>query len=359
MRVAIVQGTRPEIIKNYSVVKALQAADVSHQVLHTNQHCDPSMCQNIYRDMDYKPTQTMPRAYRLGTAIDWLQERFRDDGITHVIVNGDTAASLAGALAAMYLDIGVSHIEAGLRSNDPNMLEERNRIIVDAIAQRLFAYTHVELDALRRMPGIRGSLHLVGNTTVDVLHDFRESFRHPVRAGRYVYVTMHRKEFTDSPERMESVFGVLRELAADHCDVVLPLHPRTRDVLQRTGMLSRCFSGISVIEPVSIFESLALQKHAAAVLTDSGCIQEEAYLLGVPCVTLRENTERQLTVHNGANVVAGFSPDRIRASAIQALLAENRARPGIYGLPGVGARIVKLLLEPGVTLSPVDELAYA
>ncbi len=345
MRVAVVQGTRPEIIKNYSVVRALRAAGVQFEVLHTNQHNSTAMCETIYRQMGYEPGRSLPDEYSLGTAIEWLQRRFRRDGLTHVIVNGDTAAALAGSLAAMYLDIPVSHIEAGLRSRDLQMREERNRIMVDVIASSLFAYTDFELELLKRTPEIRGSLHLEGNTTVDVLHDFDTQFAQPLIPGRYIYVTMHRKEFTDSAERIRAVFGVLRELAARECTVVFPMHPRTHDMLKHHDLSRDELGDVMVMEPVTAFQSLALQKHAQAVLTDSGCIQEESYLLKVPCVTVRENTERHLTVQNGANVVTGFEPDSIRAGAKWALTLTNRTWPDIYGTHGVGTRIIQRILE--------------
>jgi UDP-N-acetylglucosamine 2-epimerase (non-hydrolysing) len=359
MRIAVVQGTRPEIIKNYSVVQALRAATVPFEVLHTNQHRTPSMCHAIYRDMGYTPDRTMRGQYRLGIAIDWLQQRFRRDRITHVIVNGDTAASLAGALAAIYLDLHVSHIEAGLRSRDTQMLEERNRIMVDAVAHSLFAYTRHEHDALLKTPEVRGRVYLEGNTTQDVLFDFRHRMDTALIAGRYVFVTMHRKEFTDSRQRMLTVFEMLREIAATQCAVVLPLHPRTQDALRRHGLGRDVLGDIEILGPVPVFESLALQKHAAAVITDSGCIQEEAYLLGVPCVTVRDNTERHLTVTNGANVITGFSPAKMRAGVQWALTLQQRNWPDIYGSQGAGARIVQRIGEWSCTAQPPVGLSYA
>ena len=345
MRIAIVQGTRPEIIKNYAAVKALQDAGAPFEVLHTNQHSSARMSSEVYAELGYGPTQTMPVPYRLGKAIDWLQDRFIADDVKHVIVNGDTAASIAGALAAMYLDIGVTHIEAGLRSRDPFMTEERNRIMVDAIAELLFAYTEVEKEELLRTPAIRGRVIVEGNTTVDLLHDYAERITARPCSERYVLVTLHRKELTDSRHRMLRVFAALRRIAAHHCSVVFPMHPRTRDAMRKHAIPLRNLGNVHVREPVSTFESLALQKHAAAVLTDSGCLQEEAYLLNVPCVTIRDNTERLLTVRHGANVVTGFEPARILAATERALALRDRAWPNIYGKPGAGKRIVGRIME--------------
>jgi UDP-N-acetylglucosamine 2-epimerase (non-hydrolysing) len=155
-------------------------------------------------------------------------------------------------------------------------------------------------------------------------------------------VTLHRKELTDSRARLTKLVGFLRKVAAE-VNVVFPVHPRTVDALRRYRLGDR-LSPIEAIEPVPPIESLALQKHARVVMTDSGCIQEEAYLLGVPCITLRDNTERHLTVANGANIVTGFSEKTIVAALKQACEPGPRCWPQIYGAPGVGGRIVGRLI---------------
>jgi UDP-N-acetylglucosamine 2-epimerase (non-hydrolysing) len=340
MRVAVVQGTRPEIIKNYSIVRALREARIPFDVLHTNQHTAREMRDDVYAQMRYAYDFSLPRPYTLGRAIDWLQFMFAKCRVTHVIVNGDTAAALAGALAATYLDLDVSHVEAGLRSGDPRMLEERNRIMVDSVAHRLFAYTEFERELLLRRADVRGEVYLEGNTTVDVLHDFADEYEEPPRPGRYVFVTMHRKEFTDSAKRMRGVFAVLNEIAEHTIPVLFPIHPRTRDVARRRGIDLKSYRHLEIVDPMPIFACLAHQKHAAAVLTDSGCIQEEAYMLGVPCITVRQNTERHLTLKHGANVLTGFSSAAIRGALGSILARKTAPGPSIYGAPGVGARIV-------------------
>jgi UDP-N-acetylglucosamine 2-epimerase (non-hydrolysing) len=238
------------------------------------------------------------------------------------------------------------------------MREERNRIMVDAVASHLFAYTRFEVELLLQSPDVRGKVHLEGNTTVDVLRDFEHVLSRPLMSGRYVYVTMHRKELTDSKPRLQTVCNVLREIAETECTVAFPIHPRTYDALERHDLLG-ALGDVKVMEPVTAFESLTLQKHAAAVITDSGCIQEEAYLLGVPCVTVRENTERHLTVNNGANKVTGFAPEAIKAAVQWALTLNERNWPAIYGLPGVGARIVRRVAERTWEASPDVGLSYA
>ncbi|WP_045227008.1 non-hydrolyzing UDP-N-acetylglucosamine 2-epimerase [Methyloterricola oryzae] len=346
MRIAVVQGTRPEIVKNYSVVKALRNEGVPFRVLHTNQHVAQSMCSVMYEDMAYQPDFHLPGTYRLGAAIDWLQDTFRENRITHVVVNGDTAAALAGAVAALYSDISLTHIEAGLRSGDRYMLEERNRIMVDSVADLLVAYTAYEAKALRSSKSVRGQVFVEGNTTADVLEDFASRLVPPtIIEGPYLFATMHRREFTECPNRMREVFSSFARIAESLCPLILPMHLRTRDAMQRHGIPWDILGQVTVLEPLPIFDSLSLQKHAAAVLTDSGCIQEEAYMLGVPCVTIRENTERHLTVQHGANALSGFRGDDI-VSAVQAALAlRSRDWPPIYGGPGAGQRILERILR--------------
>jgi UDP-N-acetylglucosamine 2-epimerase len=345
MRVAIVQGTRPEIVKNYALRRALSMAGVPFEVLHTGQHSIDSMCAQIYREMGYEPTQTMLGRYSIGAAIDWLQHEFHRRGVTHVVVNGDTAAALAGAVAAMYQDIPVSHIEAGLRARDVHMLEERNRIAVDAIASLLFAYTEHERKVLESTPDIRGKVLVEGNTTVDVLHDCRARIEScEVPASRYLFVTMHRKEFTDSVERMRTVFSTLAELARTLL-VIFPMHPRTADAMRLHRIPRGILGGVRVLPPCGPIEALALQRSAAVVLTDSGCVQEEAYMLGVPCITIRDNTERHLTVRHGANVVTGFDRSRIIEAVNEACGRASESWPDIYGRPGAGDRIVRRILD--------------
>jgi UDP-N-acetylglucosamine 2-epimerase len=344
-RIAVVQGTRPEIIKNYSFVKALRAAGLPFVVLHTNQHVADAMCGDVYADMGYAPDGRLPGDYRIGTAIDWLEREFRRGEVSHVVVNGDTAASLAGAVAALYAGLPSIHIEAGLRARDVHMLEERNRIMVDAVAELLFAYTSLEAGVLERSADVRGCVHLEGNTTVDLIHDFGHRLAPAAGRGRFVFATMHRREFTESAPRMRLVFGVFAEIARSLCPLVLALHPRTRDAMRRQGIGLEALGAVRVVEPLSIFDALSMQKQAAAVLTDSGCIQEEAYILGTPCVTVRENTERHLTVQHGGNVVTGFDRDTILDATRRALDDGPRRLPDIYGAPGAGRRMLARIVE--------------
>jgi UDP-N-acetylglucosamine 2-epimerase len=344
---AVVQGTRPEILKNYSIVRALSEARVPFLVLHTDQHSTVDMCDVMYADMGYRPHQTLKKAYRIGTAIDWLQDAFAIHGVQHVIVNGDTAASLAGAIAAMYMDIGVSHVEAGLRSRDEHMLEERNRIMVDAIASHLFAYTEYERTLLSNCREVRGTILVEGNTTVDLIHDFRHRIESPGSDTAYIFLTLHRRELTTSPERLRGVITALNRIADTLHPIIFPVHPRTAQALRCFDLARLLSPNIHLLGPLGVFASLGYQRQAALVITDSGCVQEETYLLGTPCVTLRENTERHLTVAHGANRLSGFDPRHIESVVREALESAGGTWPDIYGGVGVGRRIVDRIVQSG------------
>jgi UDP-N-acetylglucosamine 2-epimerase len=345
MKIALLMGTRPEVIKNYSIARALREAAVECYVLHTNQHRDHELNAAVFAQTGYAPDWVLPGRYRFGKAIDWSCDLIRQLGIDTLLVNGDTAASLIGATAALYSDATLVHVEAGLRSHDPFMIEERNRIMVDAASHFLFTYTEYQAEYLAQERGLRGSVFNVGNTTVDLITDFADKIQRPA-PGRYAYVTMHRKEFTDSHERMLSVLQVLNNIGAEFDDLVFPMHPRTRDALHRFGLRLEHYPRIRVLPPVEPFRSLGFIKHAQVVITDSGCIQEEAAIFSTPCVTVRCNTERPETVAIGANIVAGFEPDKISAAIRMQRNKAGRVRfPPIYGSTGVGRRIVDVLTD--------------
>ena len=344
MRIALVTGTRPEILKNYSIVKALRRVGVAFSVIHTNQHSDYLMGGRIFEEMGYAPDLVMEPPYEVGRAITWLSQLVVELEGDTILVNGDTAASVVAAIAALYTDRKLAHAEAGLRSFDDEMREERNRIVVDGIADYLYAYTESEASYLRNSPEIRGQVLTTGNTTLDLIVDFWDQLG-PRQAGRYAFVTLHRKELTDRPHRMRSVFRGLARVAELFDGVVFPMHPRTRDAMNRHGIDPRLLGKVTVIPPVSGLDSLAFQRHAEIVITDSGCVQEEAYLLGVPCVTVRENTERHQTIQHGANRLVGFDPESLVAGVGIQLGKDATSWPPVYGTYGAGSRVVRHLLE--------------
>lgn len=353
MKVGIVLGTRPEIIKNYSIVKAFRSLGVKVYVLHTHQHQSKAMSDAIFAEMGYEADYALNQSYRLGTAINWVTDLIKKLHLDLILVNGDTAAAVVGSMAAMYEGIKIAHVEAGLRSFDPQMLEERNRIMVDSVSHFLLTYTEFEADYLKTQSQNRGKVIRVGNTTVDVISDFSHKFFVPPFKD-YAFVTLHRKELTDDASLLCNVLTTIDNLSSRFSKIIFPIHPRTRDVLARAKIRFSQFNNIYFCEPFTAIESLSYIKNARLIITDSGCVQEEAYLFHVPCVTLRENTERHLTVQNKANIVTGFERNEILESVDKQLREGPRIYPDIYGSPGAGMRIVKTLLEE---LSGEDGLA--
>jgi UDP-N-acetylglucosamine 2-epimerase len=340
-RIGIVLGTRPEIIKNWSIVRAARARGVPYFILYTNQHRDLQMGGALFDEFGYGADRALDGDYALGRALDWIRECLAELRIDLVLVNGDTAAALVGTLAALYSDVGIAHVEAGLRSYDPEMYEERNRIMVDAAAHYLFTYTDREAQLLKERPDLRGRIFNVGNTTVDLIDAFAARLARP-REGRFAYVTLHRKELTDRREAMVDVFTALAELSKE-LEVIFPVHPRTRDAMRRYRVPPSVLGNVVVSEPLTAFASLSHIKYAAVVLTDSGCVQEEACILGTPCVTIRENTERSATIAVGANVLSGLRGERVVELARRQMVRCDRDWPTVYGAPGAGDRIVAIL----------------
>lgn len=342
MRIGIVMGTRPEVMKNYAIVKALRAEGMDFFVLHTGQHRDWAMNGRFFHEFNYKADFMYDGDYSFGSAVAWVQEIIKKQNLNLILVNGDTAAALAGALAGLYSDISIAHVEAGLRSYDPLMYEERNRIMIDTIAHYLFTYTRERADYLERRREIRGAVTVCGNTTMDVIHDFKEQVS-ASSSHNHAYVTLHRKEFTDQRDVMAMVFRALSSLSSIFEHIYFPVHPRTLDVMKTYGFSTADLPGVTLMNPVSALESLSYINSARLVLTDSGCIQEEAYILKTPCLTIRENTERQETLEDKANIVTGFHESDILAAANYQITRQPIRFNEPYGPHGAGRRIVEYI----------------
>ena len=260
-----------------------------------------------------------------------------------MLVYGDTNSTLAGALAASQAGIPTGHVEAGMRSFDRSMPEELNRVLTDHASELLLCSTETAMRNLER-EGVRGESHLVGDVMADVSLAFRDIAEERSRildelgldAGSYLVVTAHRAGNVDRPERLEALVALLEALPAP---VVLPMHPRTRERLEAAGLMDR-LDGIKVVPPLGYLDFMKLARHARAVLTDSGGVQKEAYLLGVPCVTLRDSTEWVETVEAGWNTLVDLDP----AAALAALDRPPPAdRPELYGGGHAAERVCEVL----------------
>ena len=320
MKIVSVVGARPQFIKCAPVSREIRKKH-TEILVHTGQHYDPEMSDIFFKELliprpDYHlDVGSGSHGQQTGDMLVRVEEILLHQKPDLVIVYGDTNTTLAGALAAAKLHIPVAHVEAGLRSFDRTMPEEINRVVTDHISDLLFCPTENAVKLLAN-EGITRGVHLVGDVMVDALEFNKEiaEKRSPIleRLGitpdQYLVLTVHRPANTDSQEHMESIIGAVGEAGMP---VVFPVHPRTHKCLEAYGMGGRLPANIIVTEPLGYLDMLKLMRHASKILTDSGGIQKEAYLLGVPCITLRENTEWVETVKEGWNVLVSADHDTI------------------------------------------------
>jgi UDP-N-acetylglucosamine 2-epimerase len=336
VRIVTIVGNRPQFVKAAAVSRLLRE---SHEELlvHTGQHYDDELSRVFFdelgipapdRELGAGSGSNTEQTARILGALEPVLAELRP---RLALVYGDTNSTLAGALAAAQAGIPVGHVEAGMRSFDRAMPEELNRVLTDHASDLLLCSTQTAIDNLAR-EGIQGESHLVGDVMADVSLAFREiaAERSTIVAdqglegGTYLVVTAHRAGNVDGPERLERLVALLEALPAP---VVFPVHPRTRARLEAAGLLDR-LEGVTLVAPLGYLDFLELARHARAILTDSGGVQKEAYLLGVPCVTLRDRTEWVETVDAGWNVLV----DLDREAALAALERTPPAdRPELYG----------------------------
>ena len=311
-----VVGARPQFVKAAPLGRALRQR-VKQVLVHTGQHYDPEMSDAFFEDLHIPRPQhhlgigSASHGRMTGRMLEALEEVLLSERPALVVVLGDTNSTLAGALAAAKLGIPVAHVEAGLRSFDLGMPEEINRRLTDHLSRLLFCPTPVAVENLRREGLVKG-VHRVGDVMVDALRQNLDRARRSERlpAGlepkQFYLATLHRQENVDDPVRLRAILDTLGRLAHP---VLLPLHPRTRERLARMGVVPG--GAIRICPPASYLEMLLLESMARLVLTDSGGVQKEAFILGTPCVTLREQTEWVESVEAGANILAGSNPRRI------------------------------------------------
>jgi UDP-N-acetylglucosamine 2-epimerase (non-hydrolysing) len=321
MRIVYVIGTRPNFVKTAPVISALRKRLPAgrHTIVHTGQHYDRLMSDVFLEELGVPAPDHMleigsgSHAQQTARAMERLEPVLLAEKPDLVMVPGDVNSTLAAALTATKMGIPVAHIESGLRSFDRTMPEEVNRIVADEFSEYLFLHCDEAIENLRA-EGIAGErMHFVGNTMIDTLVALEARFRAAESAARlglepgaFVLVTLHRPALVDGPLLPETV----RRLAAlaEEMPVVFPVHPRTRKMMEQA---SAEHPGLLLTEPLGYLDFLSLLADAGAVLTDSGGIQEEATYLGVPCFTLRDNTERPVTIRAGTNTLLGLDPAAI------------------------------------------------
>ena len=335
MRILYVVGTRPNFVKTAPVIAALRRRhpEGRHTIVHTGQHYDRLMSEVFLEELGVPAPDHLlevgsgSHAAQTARTMERLEPVLAEERPDLVMVPGDVNSTLAAALTAVKMGIPVAHIESGLRSFDMTMPEEVNRIVADRFAELLFLHSAEATENLRAEGIAEERMHMVGNTMIDTLVALRGRFagagaadRLGLEPGSYLLVTLHRPALVDGPLLAETV-SRLAALATE-MPVVFPVHPRTRKMMES---VRADHPGLLLGEPLGYLDFLSLLAEAGAVLTDSGGIQEETTYLGIPCFTLRDNTERPVTVTAGTNTLLGLDPAAI--AGIPAALASRERTP--------------------------------
>jgi UDP-N-acetylglucosamine 2-epimerase (non-hydrolysing) len=351
--IAIILGTRPEIIKMSPIIRECERQSLEYFILHTGQHYSYEMDRTFFEQLELpEPKYNLDvgsgtHADQTGKIMSGIEKILIKEKPDIVLVQGDTNTVLAGALAAAKLHIRVGHVEAGLRSYDRMMPEEINRVMADHISDYLFAPTETARANLLKEGIPEFKISVTGNTVVDAVFQNLELSKKNstileklgLKEKKYFLVTSHRQENVDSPDNLRNIIAALEALHTEYSlPVIFPMHPRTQKMITQFGI---SHNGIRVMPPVGFLDFLQLESHARLVLTDSGGVQEETCIQGVPCVTLRENTERPETIDVGANTLAGTGKDKIIASA-QEMLSQTGTWENPYGDGTSSKKIVKI-----------------
>ncbi|MBI4502665.1 MAG: UDP-N-acetylglucosamine 2-epimerase (non-hydrolyzing) [Gemmatimonadetes bacterium] len=360
MLIVSVVGARPNVMKLAPVERELaRRPDVEHVVVHTGQHYDPEMSEAFFQDL-WIPRPQHNLGVGSGThaqqtaavmlRIEPILQLVRPDV---VVVYGDVNSTVAAALVAAKLGIRVAHVEAGLRSRDWSMPEEINRVLTDRIADLLFAPSPDAVQNLIAEGTPRERVHFVGNVMIDSLcwalpqaRTLDTVTRHGVEGTPFVVVTLHRPATVDNPAALREMLDTLVALGED-CPVLFPVHPRTRERIHDTGFPAEGRGGLRLLDPMGYVEMLGLVASARLVLTDSGGLQEETSYLGVPCLTVRQNTERPITCQLGTNRLVAPQREVVLAAARQALEHPLAHRPVIERWDGKAAQRIAASLCDG------------
>ncbi|MFC2073167.1 non-hydrolyzing UDP-N-acetylglucosamine 2-epimerase [Chloroflexota bacterium] len=358
MKIAIVLGTRPEIIKMAPLIREFARRKCDFFILHTGQHYSYNLDKVFFEQLELPhPRYNLEvgsgsHAEEIAKMLVGIERLLLEEKPDIVLVEGDTNSVLAAAVAAVKLNIKIGHVEAGLRSYDRSMPEEINRILTDHCSDYLFAPTEKAKEILLGEGIPRERVFVTGNTIVDSIYQNVEIARERSSAlgtlnlspGEYFLVTLHRQENVDNPLRFASILEGLDKVATEfHVLMVYPVHPRSRKMMSEFKLQPR---ELRLVDPLDYLSFLQLESHARLILTDSGGVQEEACVLGVPCVTLRDNTERPETIEVGSNILAGAIAEKILECSKFMLGKENNwSNP--FGDGKAGERILNIITGGG------------
>ena len=364
INIITITGARPQFIKAASVSRAVKKFKdasgkvfLAEKILHTGQHYDDNMSRIFFEQLEIpEPVWNLnvgsaTHGRQTGEMLEKIEAVLLKEKPDYCIVYGDTNSTLAGALAAAKLHIPVAHVEAGLRSFNKRMPEEINRLLTDHISQLLFCPTDVAVNNLKA-EGIKTGIQKTGDVMYDSIIYYSQKARniaaklfqkYSIQSKSFYLATVHRAENTDDKNRLSQIAQAFNEIAQPACPLILPLHPRTVKYIHNYKL--RLSENVKILEPLSYLEMLALEENAKAILTDSGGIQKEAFCLGVPCITLRDETEWLETVQTGCNTLTGSDTQKI----VQAVKNLKRTSPSdiqkFYGDGKASEKIVEIIVN--------------
>jgi len=350
MKFLSVIGARPQFIKVKPIIEEVRKHKIHHILLHTGQHYDYEMTKIIFEELEIpEPDYNLnvgshSHGKQTGIMLERIEKVLMKEKPNVVIVYGDTNSTLAGAVASVKLEIQVTHIEAGLRSFNKKMPEEINRILTDRISDFLFCPSEVAVNNLKK-EGIERGVFFVGDIMYDIFLRYKERLeeekvleRFDLNSGEYLLLTIHRKENTDNPENLKKILesvGESKELT------IFPVHPRTKKIISEKGI--KIPENIKIIKPVGYLEMLTLEKNSKKILTDSGGVQKEAYWFGIPCITLRKETEWIETIKENMNILTGSDKRKI-LNSIKSFSPESKTK-NIYGDGNTAEKIIEILIK--------------
>lgn len=355
MKIVTVIGARPQFIKAATVSRALKESSIPEVIVHTGQHFDSNMSDIFFDEMviprpdHFLNISGLSHGAMTGQMIEKIEVVLKDEKPDFVLVYGDTNSTLAGALAAAKLHIPIAHVEAGLRSFNMRMPEEINRILTDRISAKLYCPTLTAIENLQRegFDHISCEVLMSGDVMYDAALFYSERSggyntleKYELSPGGYFLATIHRAENTDSIENLEAIIAALNQLHMQY-PVVLPLHPRTRKIIQARKLPV----AFQIIDPVGYFDMLNLIKGSRIVLTDSGGLQKEAYFFQKFCVTMRDQTEWVELVKGGFNILTGADQLKIQNAVDQFLIRKFDSKADLYGNGNAAGLIVKNLMD--------------
>ncbi|AGH97799.1 non-hydrolyzing UDP-N-acetylglucosamine 2-epimerase [Micavibrio aeruginosavorus] len=353
MKICTIVGARPQFIKAAVVSRAFaQVPSCTEIIIHTGQHYDANMSDVFFAEMEIpKPVYNLSvgggtHGQNTGRMIEKIEGVLLKEKPDVVLVYGDTDSTLAGTLAAVKIHISVAHVEAGLRSFNRKMPEEINRILTDHASDILFVPTKVAENNLKNEGVCGDHVQIVGDVMLDAARFYGDMASHgsnvmqklSLHKGQYILATIHRAENTNDANKIRSI---LKGFSACNDEIILPIHPRTQKIIGDIGVSVP--SNVRVIDPVGYLDMVALEKNAKLIATDSGGVQKEAYFHGVPCITLRDQTEWVELVDAGANILVGADSEKIGRALNGGRQGDALFRPDLYGKGDAAQKIVSYL----------------